>query len=139
MSTLIRRLLRIAFYLAGALIGILSLLPAAALPPASIGDKAEHALAYALLGFLGGATSERGVLRTFVGLTAFGVAIEALQTLSPGRSPDALDVLADIVGAALGCGVAVVFRTMVWRDESVPYACEAAGGSAQSRGDGKSA
>lgn len=136
MPTLIRRLLRIAFYLAGALVGILSLAPAATLPPSSIGDKAEHALAYALLGLLGAATSERGVLRMILGLVASGIAIEGLQAFSPGRSPDALDVLADIVGAALGCGAAVALRLMILRDRIADRAIEAAGKPGQSR-DGK--
>lgn len=112
MPPLIRRLLRAAFYLASALIFALSLMPAAALPPATIGDKAEHLIAYALLGLLGGVSSERGVLRTILALAAFGIAIELLQTFSPGRSPDVLDALADIVGACLGCGAAAALRPM---------------------------
>jgi VanZ family protein len=128
-STLTRRSLRTAFYLMGALVGILSLAPAATLPPTSIGDKAEHVLAYALLGFLGGVSSERGVLRTFLGLSAFGIAIEMLQTFSPGRSPDALDLLADIVGAALGCGAALALRPMILRERIAGQPIDSAGRS----------
>ena len=107
-----RRLLRIAFYGASALVAALSLAPSATLPPTSIGDKVEHVIAYAVLGLLGVASSERGVTRVILGLAAFGIAIEMLQTLSPGRSPDPLDVAADIIGASLGCGAAIVLRRM---------------------------
>ncbi|WP_119304108.1 VanZ family protein [Dongia deserti] len=112
MSPLIRRLLRAAFYLASVLVGALSLTPSTTLPPVSIGDKAEHVIAYALLGLLGGISSERSVVRTAFGLAAFGIAIELLQAFSPGRSPDVFDVLADIVGACIGCGGAIALRRM---------------------------
>jgi VanZ family protein len=110
MKSLSRRVGRIAFYLASALVGALSLTPSAALPPVTIGDKAEHAIAYVALAVLGGATSERGILRTILGLAAFGITLEFLQALSPGRSPDALDALADIMGACLGGGAVMAVR-----------------------------
>lgn len=113
MKPLIRHLGRIAFYLASALIGALSLAPSAALPPTTIGDKAEHVIAYAALAVLGGATAERGILRTILGLAAFGITLEFLQALSPGRSPDALDALADIIGACLGGGAVMAVRRVV--------------------------
>jgi VanZ family protein len=108
----VRRLLRIAFYAAAALVTALSLAPSATLPPTSIGDKVEHVIAYAVLGLLGAASSERGVMRVIVGLAVFGAAIEMLQTFSPGRAPDPLDLVADIAGAGLGCGLALLLRHM---------------------------
>jgi len=105
-------LLRIAFYGTGALVAALSLAPSATLPPMSIGDKMEHVTAYAVLGLLGAASSVRGVARVILGLAAFGIAIEMLQSFSPGRSPDPLDAMADIVGASLGCGAAIMLRRM---------------------------
>jgi VanZ family protein len=110
MTPLIRRLGRVAFYLACALVGALSLAPSAALPPVSIGDKVEHVIAYAALALIGGVTSERGILRTILGLAAFGLLLELLQAFSPGRSPDAVDVAADIIGACLGGGAALALR-----------------------------
>ena len=44
-------------------------------------------LAERLLGLLGAASSARGVMRVILGLAAFGLLIELLQTFSPGRSP----------------------------------------------------
>ena len=107
-------MLRIAFYGTGALVAALSLVPSASLPPTSIGDKVEHVIAYGVLGLLGAAGSTRGVTRVILGLVAFGIAIELLQTFSPGRSPDLLDVVADIVGSGLGCGAAIALRRMTW-------------------------
>jgi VanZ family protein len=108
----VRRLLRLAFYAAAALVAALSLAPGTTLPPTSIGDKVEHVIAYAVLGLLGAASSKRGVTRVILGLAVFGAAIEMLQTFSPGRSPDLLDVVADIGGAGLGCSLAVLLRRM---------------------------
>jgi VanZ family protein len=108
----VRRLSRIAFYAAAVLVAALSLAPSATLPPTSIGDKVEHVIAYAVLGLLGAASSERRSMRVILGLAVFGAAIELLQTFSPGRAPDPLDVVADIAGACLGCGLAIVLRHM---------------------------
>lgn len=113
MTPQIRRLLRAAFYLAGVLVGALSLAPSAALPPVSVGDKAEHIIAYAVLGLLGGASAEHGIARTVLGLSAFGIVIELLQAFSPGRSPDVIDALADIIGGCIGCGLALVLPRLV--------------------------
>ena len=112
MRQAVRRLLRIAFYAAGALVAAVSLVPSTTLPPTSIGDKVEHVIAYAVLGLLGAASSERGVMRVILGLAVFGVAIEMLQAFSPGRAPDPLDLVADIAGAGLGCGLALLLRHM---------------------------
>ena len=92
------------------MVAVLSLLPSTALPPTSIGDKVEHVIAYVLLGLLGAVSSERGVMRVILGLLVFGSAIEMLQTFSPSRSPDPLDVVADAAGAAFGCGLAILLR-----------------------------
>ena len=110
MAGLVRPLLRVAFYLASALVGVLSLAPSAALPQMSISDKAEHVIAYAMLGLLGGVSARRGVLGTILGLASFGLALELLQAFSPGRAPDAIDALADIVGACIGGGAALALR-----------------------------
>ena len=109
---MVHRLSRIAFCMMCVAVAVLSLLPSAALPPTSIGDKAEHVIAYAVLGLLGAASSERSVMRVILGLAIFGLAIEMLQTFPPGRSPDPLDVVADLAGAALGCGLTILLRQM---------------------------
>jgi VanZ family protein len=133
-----RRGLRIAFYGAGALVAVLSLAPSAAMPSTGIGDKAGHLIAYAVLGALGAASTVRSVARAFLGLAAFGIAIEVLQTFSPGRSPDPLDVVADVVGVGLGCGAAIILRRttslLIDKDAAGATACPArvAGGDRRS-------
>lgn len=104
MATCSWRWTRVGFYLVCALVAALSLTPGSALPDLSIGDKVEHVLAYAALGLLGVATARRSAMLTILGLVLFGIALEFLQTFSPGRSPEIGDALADAIGACLGGG-----------------------------------
>jgi VanZ family protein len=110
-TPLLHRLPRAGFYLASALVGALSLVPSSALPAVSISDKVEHALAYVALGLLGVATSKRSAIRTILGVSLLGFALELLQAFSPGRSPDIADALVDVIGACLGGGSALVLRS----------------------------
>lgn len=110
MRPLIQRALRLAYSAACLLVAALSLVPGAALPEVPVSDKAEHIVAYAALGLLGGLGTERSMLRTILELAALGLGIELLQAFSPGRSPDGLDLLADLAGACCGCIVAAVLR-----------------------------
>lgn len=92
----------------------LSSLPAGATPTAPISfpgdDKVVHAALYAVLG---------GLLRVALGragpavafAAAFGVTDELHQAFVPGRDADALDWLADVVGALLGA----VLAARAWR------------------------
>ncbi len=75
------------------------------------GDKAIHALEYAILGYLCAQAAlrswpDRAPLRaTLVGALvalAFGLSDELHQAFVPGRSADAWDLLADGVGAMIG-------------------------------------
>ena len=112
MQSLIQRSLRLAYHFACLLVAVLSLAPGTALPDVPISDKAEHILAYAALGLLGG-LAERSMRRTILELAALGLAIELLQAFSPGRSPDGFDLLADSVGACGGCILAVSYRSAI--------------------------
>lgn len=133
--------MRIAFYVASALVAALSLAPSAALPPTAISDKAEHVIAYAVLGLLRVASSERRFVRTIIELSVFGIAIEMLQAFSPGRSPDPLDALADFVGVILGCGAAMLLGRMTSllfdksADSATPCRARDAGGDVQPASD----
>ncbi len=74
-----------------------------------------HLVLWAVLGFLvHRALSSEGVGSLFVvGLAAcvaFGVATELLQSLTPGRTPSALDILYDTAGAAAGLWLTGRFR-----------------------------
>lgn len=103
---------RIGFYLAALLVGALSLVPGGALPPTHVSDKVEHFLAYAALGLVGVATARNGnrAALTILGIIAFGVAIEFLQMLAPGRYAEFGDALADAAGAVIGGVIVLALR-----------------------------
>jgi VanZ family protein len=96
---------------------VLSSIPGAALPtvPGWHVDKFVHALIYLVLGFLCAralaATTllKSGALTLVATLiaTAYGVTDELHQLLTPRRSCDWRDVVADAAGALLGAGLAV--------------------------------
>ncbi len=88
-----------------ALVGILVL----ALMPSAGGadwfpqaDKLRHAAAFVALWAIGRRAGLRPTWALVLGLLAFGIAIELLQALSPGRESSVADVLADAVGIAAG-------------------------------------
>lgn len=84
----------------------LCLTPPAAHLPSTGWDKANHALAFALLALLGLAAYPARAARVLLGLLAFGAAIELLQSLTGYRTAEWLDLLADAVGVAAGWQVA---------------------------------
>lgn len=77
------------------------------------GDKTAHVVMYGVLGYL----SARAALRSSVApsrlilvvlvIALFAAIDEAHQLAIPGRSADRLDWYADIVGASLGCFLAL--------------------------------
>ena len=79
--------------------------------PSAIPDKVVHFAVYALLGALilravaGGRRSGvtwTSVLVSIVVATLYGITDEWHQSFVPNRTPDAMDVLADLVGASAG-------------------------------------
>lgn len=95
-----------ALFLAGLLgwlllISVLCLLPLQASAPDLPGwDKLVHGMVFAVgAGWL--RLHHRQPVWLFL-LVAYGLLIELLQGLTPWRSPEALDALADAVGAGLG-------------------------------------
>lgn len=64
-------------------------------------DKANHALAFAVLAVLGGIAYPGRLARVLVALLAYGALIEVLQTFTPDRTGEWLDLLADAVGLLL--------------------------------------
>lgn len=78
--------------------------PAGAAPaPFPLYDKLMHASVFAVLGswFAALQSSARRWPIIALGLLAFGVAIELLQAVT-GRDPSVWDVVADIIGIAVG-------------------------------------
>lgn len=84
---------------------VVALLPAERAPTASGWDKLDHALAFAALGAAGVFALHwlrRGVALVLPLLAALGALIELLQVWVPSRMADPADLLADVVGAAIG-------------------------------------
>jgi VanZ family protein len=106
-----RRIARILFLLAAAVVTVLSLLPQHDLPKVGVSDKIEHLLSYFVLAILGSfaVRERRSLLYLFVLLCVMGGVIELLQAFSPGRSPDLIDAIADGVGAAAGVLIGAAF------------------------------
>jgi len=101
---MMRRLLRISFWLTCAAVAVLSLLPTDYLPAEVLDwwDKAQHALAFAALCFLGLlAYPSRGRV-VLPGLLALAAGIEMAQAATGWRYGDFSDLLADVVGLAAG-------------------------------------
>ncbi|MEZ5953090.1 MAG: VanZ family protein [Hyphomonas sp.] len=95
-----------------AVIATLSLLPSADLPPVEGSDKVKHFVAYAALGFPVAVWAGPGkALRALVLTALFGGCVEVAQLLAPtGREGSLLDELANVLGGALGTGLALALR-----------------------------
>jgi VanZ family protein len=65
-------------------------------------DKLRHAAAFVALWAIGRHARLQPAWALPLVLLAFGIAIELLQALSPGRESSIADVLADAVGIAVG-------------------------------------
>lgn len=93
-----------------AVVLVLSLLPETG-GPTRLWDKANHFTAYAVMSFLfirafrPEKRSFGGTLAAVAGASLFGVFVEFLQSFTSTRQADALDALANALGAALGAAV----------------------------------
>jgi VanZ family protein len=111
------RPLRLALYAIAVLVlAYMTLAPSKDVPGAGlIWDKAEHAIAWAVLTGLGLvlSTKRRWVIPIFA--FAFGAAIEVLQAIMPlGRDGDIFDLMADTVGVATAYFLWRVARHLGW-------------------------
>ncbi len=111
----LRLLARSATVLYAIAVIVLSLMPGKDVPLESVSDKYRHAAAYAVLAvlvsvsFLG--PRWRPTLLAFLGVAAFGFAIETIQP-SFDRTFDLYDELANSIGAAIGCGSLLLLRAL---------------------------
>lgn len=80
-------------------------------------DKANHAAAFATLAMVGlqCLRSRWRPLWVLLALLGYGVLIELVQSRIPGREADAMDVLADMVGAAIGLAVHALLAWLIRR------------------------
>lgn len=105
-------LARIGFAVAVAVTAWGSLAPARDVAFASgLWDKAQHALGYALLaGLLMAAQRRPRPLVAGVVVLAIGAVLEGLQALTPDRSADVIDLVANAIGIAVACGAVALWR-----------------------------
>lgn len=95
-----------AFVICALVVLVLALLPS---PPPGLTtgwDKSNHLLAFAVLAWLGCKAFPQRVAVALLGLLAYGALIEILQSFTPTRSAEWLDLLADSLGILVGWGVA---------------------------------
>jgi len=91
---------------------VLSLAPASLALPTTGWDKANHALGFAVLGLLGQWAWPGRTPVVLTALLAYGGLIELLQSFTPDRTPEAVDLLADWVGLLLGAGLAFLLERL---------------------------
>jgi VanZ family protein len=116
-----------------ALIFVASATPGSDVPKFGIWDfsvkKGGHMLGYALLGasYLRGlafawGTHRRTLVPAIVLAALYAVTDEFHQSFTPGRTPSAVDVGIDTIGAALGTGVFAWIRSLQtpWRNWGQP-------------------
>ena len=65
-------------------------------------DKSNHLLAFAVMAVLGCKAFPQRLTIVMPGLLAYGVLIEIMQSFTPNRSAEWLDLFADCLGILLG-------------------------------------
>ena len=104
--------LRAAFLLITVSVLVLALWPSPASLPVQTGwDKADHVLAFAVLGIVGLWAWPQAQVRVSVGLLGYGGFIEVLQGMTGYREADWHDFAAD----AIGIGVALLATRLLRR------------------------
>ncbi len=99
------------FWLALTAITVPSLIPSTVVPgPLQFWDKAQHALAFALLTVLGCLSYQRHLKVVVSSLLVYGGLIELAQaTLTTTRFGDVIDWVADAIGIAAGTALHAVW------------------------------
>jgi VanZ family protein len=105
-----RRLLVGLFWALVVVVGVLALLPARYPMPSTGWDKANHALAFAVLGVLGNACWPHRRAHVILALAAYGGAIEIAQTFTETRLGEWFDWFADLAGLLLAVAAHAVRR-----------------------------
>lgn len=106
---------RPVFWVVLAIVLLLALLPhPPRLPMDRYGDKAEHALAFAVLAILATLAWPRvSLLRVLIGLSFVGAAIEVFQMIPAlHRDSDVRDWVADMVALLLALGLVRLIRSV---------------------------
>lgn len=92
----------LAFFACALAVLVLALMPSPPQELSSGWDKSNHLLAFAVLTWLGGKAFPQRLAITLLGLLAYGALIEVLQSFTPTRSAEWLDLVADGMGILVG-------------------------------------
>jgi VanZ family protein len=90
-----------------AFIWVMSLIPLS-MPPGANSDKIGHFLSYGLLALSFGLIHQRKLPLIWLLASLMGIAIEFAQALTPYRSFDTLDMLANASGALIGIAMVAI-------------------------------
>jgi VanZ family protein len=101
---------RFIFWACTGIVLLLALMPTVPNMPTLGWDKLNHVFAFAFLFVLGRQAYPEQKRAVFFGLFFYGGLIEALQSFTPTRSADLIDLIADGLGLILGWGLNRVFR-----------------------------
>ena len=83
-----------------------ALLPLSSRIPVTLNDKLLHAVAFlSFMVWFGGIFKARSRPYVVVALAAYGMLIELLQSFTPTRQAEFLDLIADVLGILLGWAV----------------------------------
>ena len=90
---------------------VMALIPSDVLMQFNLWDKAQHALAFAVLTLTGSLAYANKTKVVYIGLILYGVIIEVMQnTLTSTRFGGVSDILADSVGMAIGFFIYLAVR-----------------------------
>jgi VanZ family protein len=107
----LRAYARWAFAVCLVVVLVYALLPLEIIGPAIGWDKMEHAITFALLTMVGCSAYADRKIQVLLGLLAYGILIEVLQSFTDYRFAEVLDVVADGVGILIGW----TFTRLLWR------------------------
>lgn len=109
---------RWAFWLCVLAVLVLALMKPMHYMPTTGWDKANHALAFAVLVVLGALAYPGVWTRLLLALLGYGVLIEVLQYFTGYRDSDWHDVVADAVGLLIGWPIARILLDLLLRRAS---------------------
>ncbi len=114
---MLRTLSQMVFVIGLLAVIALSVIPQGAIPDTGVSDKLGHIAAYAALVLAGGIAFRRArsLFMLAAGLLLLGVGLELVQALLPGRLASGYDMLAIVVGIALGSAAAISTNTFMNR------------------------
>ena len=91
---------------------MLALMPAPSVMVTTGWDKSNHLLAFSVMTWLGIKAFPHRILCVMLGVLAYGVSIEILQSFTPNRSAEWLDLVSDCLGILVGRIVIIVDRAL---------------------------